>query len=297
MTAILLCLLFPLADDPKTEALAKAMLPTYVREAADYTIAVESAPKQPLKLKREPVFEWSNPAPEGLQQGVVFVWLRDGRPAAVGSVFSHAHLKPAGRKVVHELHALDPVKLLVTRPEGSLNEWVPRAGLGRKELADAPAPAATAGGRLLQMKRLAQEFTGHEFDGGGKRGELRVLPAPLYRYPEAKSGVTDGALFTLVSTTGTDPEVLLLIEARLDDGVTRWEYACARFSDWSLHVQRKGKDTWSSVRGEDNAFLHDALHLYRLYGDKVVNLDGKLLARIRTTDAVSWGEVVPVGDK
>ena len=297
MTALLLCLLVPWADDAPADALAKTMLPTYVREASDYAIAIETAPTKPLELKKEPIFEWSNPAREGLQQGVVFLWLRDGRPAAVGSVFSHPHEKPAGRKLVHELHALDPVKLLVGRPKGSLNEWVPQAGLERKELADAPAPASTAGGRLLQMRRLAQEFTGHQFDRDGKRGELRLLPAPLFRYPEAKSGVTDGALFTLISTTGTDPEVLLLIEAREAEGKARWEYACARFSDWDLHVQRKGKDTWSSVRGGENAFLHDPLHLYRLYGDKVVSLDGKLLARLRTTDAVAWGEVFPVGDK
>src|SRR5262249_14652448 len=141
-------------------------------------------------------------------------------------------------------------------------------------------PAATRGARLVQMRRLAQEFTGYEInrDREDKRGELRLLPAPLYRYPAAKKGVVDGALFTLVSTVGTDPEVLLLIEAREEGGKTRWEYACGRFSNWDLHVQRKGKEFWSSVRSETNTFLHDPLHLYRIYADKVVRLDGKLLA-------------------
>ena len=297
MTAFLLCLLLPWADDAPAEALAKTMLPTYVREAAEYAIAVESAPKQALDFKKEPVFEWSNPTREGVQQGVVFLWLRDGRPAALGCVFSEPEGRHRGRKVMHEFHALDPEKLLVTRPKGALNEWVPQAGLGRKELADAPAPAATAAGRLLQMRRLAQEFTGHETDGDGKRWELRLLPAPLYRYPEAKAGVTDGALFTLVSTAGTDPEVLLLIEAREEKGVIRWEYACGRFSDRSLYVQRKEKDIWSSVRGESNTFLHDPLHLFRVYPDKVVGLDGKLLARVRASEKVWWGEFLPPDDK
>ena len=74
----LLCLLLlaPAADEP-IDALAKKMLPVYVREASDYSIAVESAPNKPLELKKEPVFEWSNPVRSGLQQGVVFVWLRD----------------------------------------------------------------------------------------------------------------------------------------------------------------------------------------------------------------------------
>jgi hypothetical protein len=283
------------ADD----GLAKKMLPIYVKEAAEYSIAVESAPGKELELKREPVFEWSNPVRERLQQGVVFLWLRDGRPAALGCIFSQPDAKLPGRRLVHEFHALDREKLLVSRSSRALNEWKPQAGLERKELPDAGEPAATAGARLVQMRRLAQQFTGHEINTNeeGKRVELRLLPAPLYRYPPARNGVVDGALFALVSTDGTDPEVLLLLEAREGDGKTRWEYACGRFSDWHLHVQRKDREIWSSVRSETNAFLHDPLHLYRLYPDKVVSLDGKVLAWLRATDKISWGEVFPVDEK
>ena len=48
---------------------------------------------------------------------------------------------------MHEFHALDPEKLLVTRPKDALNEWKPEAGLARKELTDAPAPADDRRGR------------------------------------------------------------------------------------------------------------------------------------------------------
>jgi hypothetical protein len=185
---------------------------------------------------------------------------------------------------------------LVNRPN-ALNEWKPQAGLARSELPAAGAPAATPGARLLQMKRLAQEFTGHEVDQDGKRWDLRLLPAPLYRYPAAKSGVIDGAIFTLVSNAGTDPEVLLLLEAREEGGKTRWEYACGRFSDRNLYVQRKEKEIWTSVRSETDTRGHDTLHLYRLYGDKVVSVEGKVLARMRSTEKIWWGEEVPVDDK
>jgi hypothetical protein len=292
----ILSLFLVLAADDPVENLAKNMLPIYVKEAAEYTMAVESAPKQELEFKKEPVFNWSNPTRSGLQQGVVFLWLRDGRPAALGSIFSQPEEKLPGRRIIHEFHALDREKLLVDRPDAS-NEWKPQAGLARKELTDAAAPAATAPARLVQMRRLAQEFTGFELDQEGKRWELRLLPAPLYRYPSAKTGVIDGALFTLVSTAGTDPEVLLLIEAREEGGKKRWEYACGRFSDRNLRVQRKGQEVWSSIRNETNTFLHDPLHLYRLYADKVVSMDGKLLARVRATEKVWWGEIIPAGEK
>jgi hypothetical protein len=177
------------------------------------------------------------------------------------------------------------------------NQWKPQAGLARKELPDSGKPAATTGARLLQMRRLAQEFAGHSVDRDMKRWELRLLPTPLYRYPAAKTGVVDGALFALVSNAGTDPEVLLLIEAREVDGKLRWEYACGRFSDWELHVERKDKEVFASVPSDTNVFAHDPQHLYRIYQDKVVTTDGKLLARIRQTAKMPFGELIPVEDK
>ncbi len=296
MAPLGLALLLTVAADPD-DGLAQKMLPIYVKEASDYSITVESAPKQPLELKKEPVFEWTNPSRQGLQQGVLFLWLRDGRPSALGCIFSQPHDKPAGRQVIHEMHALDPEKLIVRRPQGVLNEWKPQAGLARKELADAPTPAATPAARLLQMRKLAQEFSGHEIDSEGKRWDLRLLPAPLYRYPEAKSGVIDGALFTLVSNAGTDPEVLLLIEAREVEGKLRWEYALGRFSDRDLFVERNGKEVWSLVRSDSNTFNNDPQHLYRVYADKVVSPEGKLLARVQATPEVWWGKVIPVDEK
>ncbi len=286
-------LLLVLAADDPGEGLAKKMLPIYVQEVESYSLAVESAPARPLELKREPVFEWLNPA-RSTQQGAIFLWLRDGRPAALACIFSSPHERLPGRRINHELHALDPEKLLVKRD--GYNQWKPRAGLERKELPDAGTPAATAGARLLQMRRLAQEFTGHSIDRDGQRWELRLLRTPLYRYPPAKSGVVDGALFALMSSAGTDPEVLLVIEAREADGKLRWEYACGRFSDLELNVQRKGKEVFTSVPGPTNPFSHDPLHLYRIYPEKVVTPEGKLIARLR--QPTEEGEVViPVRDK
>jgi hypothetical protein len=289
-------LLLLVAADPG-DSLAKKMLPIYAKEAADYSLAVESDPKSELELKKEPVFEWSNPVRSGLQQGVVFLWLRDGRPAALGNVYSQPEDRPKGHRIIHELHALDRDKLVVSRTKPAFNEWKPRAGLERKEIPDAGAPAATSGPRLAQMRRLAQEFSGYTLNKEGQRWELRLLPTPLYRYPSAKAGVVDGALFTLVSTAGTDPEVLLLIEAYKKDGKIRWEYACGRFSDWELHVQHKDKEIFSSVPSETNPFSHGPLHLFRVYPDKIVTREGKLLARVRQTAEYQYGQVIPVNEK
>jgi hypothetical protein len=291
-----LTLLLVLAADEPVESLAKKMLPIYIKEAAEYSMAVANAPTKELELKKEPVYEWTNPSRSSLQQGVIFLWLRDGRPAALGSIFSQQDTVLPGRRIMHEFHALDSEKLLVSRPH-ALNEWKPKAGVVRKPLPDAGTPATTAGTRLIQMRRLALEFGGYEIDNEGMRYELRVLPAPLFRYPPAKDGVVDGAIFTIVSTEGTDPEVWLLLEAREEGGTAHWDYALCRFSNRDLYVQRKDKEVWSSVRSKTDLVAHDALHLYRLYGDKVVSLGGKLLARVRETPRIWWGEAIPVDEK
>jgi hypothetical protein len=287
-----LSLFLVLAANGPADSLSKQMLPIYVKEAETYSLAVESAPDRPLELQKEPVFEWLNPA-RNTQQGALFLWLHDGRPAALACIFSSPHEKLPGRRINHELHALDAEKLIVKRDE--YNQWKPQAGLARKELPDAPPPAATPGARLLQMRRLAQEFTGHVIDRDAQRWELRLLSTPLFRYPPAKTGVVDGALFALMSSAGTDPEVLLVIEAREEGGKLRWEDACGRFSDLELRVQRRGKEVYASIPSETNPFAHDPLHLYRIYSEKVVTPEGKVLARIRQTPR---GELlIPAEDK
>lgn len=281
-----------LGADDSLESLSKWLKPIYVKEVAEYAIAVESAPDKPLQLKQESIFECVNPA-RSAQHGAVFLWLRDGRPAALACIYSASRPQLGGRLIMHELHALDPEKLLVKREE--YNQWKPQAGLVRKELLDATSPAGTPGARRVQMRQLAQEFSGFSIDRDGKRWELRLLPTPLYRYEPAKTGVVDGALFALMSNDGTDPEVLLVIEASEDHGRMRWEYACGRFSDWDLHVSRKGKEVYTSVRSDSNPFAHDPLHLYRIYPEKVVSPEGKLLARVRQSP--TGRQIVPIKDK
>jgi hypothetical protein len=291
---ITLSLLLTLISADSDDGLSKKMLPIYIKEAEGYTLSVESESSRTLGLRREPIFEWLNPVRRDTH-GAIFVWLRDGRPAALGNIFSHPPDRPPGRQIRHELLVLDPEKLLVKRD--GYNQWNPQAGLSRKELSESGMPATSRRTRLVQMRRLAQEFTGQSIDYDGKRWEPRLLPAPLYRYPEAKNGVVDGALFALMSTAGTDPEVLLLIEAKEAGGKLHSEHACGRFSDWQLHVHRKDKEVFASVPDAQNTSSHDPLHLYRTYPERIVTPDGKLLARIRRTPQSPWGIIIPEKEK
>jgi hypothetical protein len=90
------------------------------------------------------------------------------------------------------------------------------------------------------MRVLSREF--RAFLDTKRQSELRLLTQPLYRYETQRSDLTDGALFAFVQTT--DPEVLLVIEARPLEGKPTWHYGLARMSMVNLRARHKDRDIW-----------------------------------------------------
>jgi hypothetical protein len=111
---------------------------------------------------------------------------------------------------------------------------------------DAPAPADKPAGRDRQARRLAERFSAELVDRKSERFRLRLLTTPLYRHDTIDSPLSlGGALFAFCQQT--DPELLLLIEARKSGAGYRWEYAVAGFSDMDLYLQLDGHEVWRDV--------------------------------------------------
>jgi hypothetical protein len=128
--------------------------------------------------------------------------------------------------------------------------WAPRDGIEWKDFPEAPEPVATRSGRLSQLRQLASRFRGESVDDTtGQKWELRLLRQPLFRYDlpqqegETIARVLDGGLFTLAS--GTDPEILILVEARESGGGRHWHWALGRFSDRPLTAWLDDRQVWS----------------------------------------------------
>ncbi len=256
-------------NEQAAKAKRQWLLELHTKDAASYSIYRDEKRTQKLELSREPVYRWTNPTRVGGQVGEVFVWTYRGRPEVVGSIFSHP--SGDGRRVMcHELHSLSLAVLVVDRQASE--QWVPQAaGVDLKPLEGAPPPARTAALRLVQMRGLAREFSGKSLSDEGQTWELRLLPQPLYREESTDPDVLEGALFTLVSSAGTDPEIILLIEARKSpSGGHQWVFGAARFSDMNLWLNHKGKEVWTSIRSEENTFNHDAKHRFRFYQDRFI---------------------------
>jgi hypothetical protein len=253
--------------DGPDKAKSRRLLELHTDDAASYSIYRDAERTQKLELRREPVYRWTNPTRVGGQVGEVFVWTFRGRPEVVGSIFSHP-TSDGQRIMCHELHSLSLAVLVVDRKASE--QWVPQApGVDLKPVDGAPKPAATPTLRLAQMRSLAREFSGKS-SGDGQTWELRLLPQPLFRYESTDPEVLDGALFALVSSAGTDPEIILVLEARAGQVGPQWVFGAARFSDMSLWLNHKNREVWSSIRSDENTFYHDAKHRFRFYQDRAI---------------------------
>lgn len=249
-----------------SEKVKQKLLELHLRDARDYEITLDDAKTRPCRLREQPVYVWTNPGRSGGQQGAVFVWTFEGRPEVVGTIFSHP--ENGQRVLCHEFHSLSESTIVPTHPGSQV--WQPRAGIVPRALAGAPVPADSARQRQFQLRNLAREFSAGSQDEHGTTWELRLLPKELIRYESREQGVIDGALFVLATSLGTDPEIILGLEARETKAGPQWHFIAARFSDLNLHLKYKDDEVWSSIRGGENSFDHDPQHLFRFYRDKIV---------------------------
>jgi hypothetical protein len=119
---------------------------------------------------------------------------------------------------------------------------------------DCDAPARTPQLRLVQLRKIARDrFTSYSDDDE----QLRLLPQPIYRYDEFPDNVIDGAIFSFAE--GTDPETLVIFEARLVENTKQWFYAFASQTSGGVDGRLDGKAVW------DNSELGDSfrIHLFR----------------------------------
>jgi hypothetical protein len=220
---------------------------SFLRAAKRYAMRLEKD-DEALKLVDKPVLRWGNQARDN-DDGAVFVWTRRGRPQAVAAIFL------IGERTMHELCSLAEAPLKTTWGENS-PAWRPaRAGVVFRKVPGAPAPAETGRARLTQMRTMAGDFTAAtsappDYGGGRSHGELRLLPQPLFRNEGESPVALDGALFTFAF--GTDPEVLLMLEARKTPAGPLWHYAAAPFTDFEIQLKYKGDPVWSEPLAQES---------------------------------------------
>lgn len=187
----------------------------------------------PVKIIDAPLLRYGNPAARiVIPDATVWAWGQTGRPVAMAS------LDDKDLEIVS--FSDGPLTLLAK----SGLKWSPaKSQMTWNVVPESPVPGDTPVVRARQMKEISRRFTatGHYPDSGDI--ELRLLDRHLHRYSDAAAGIVDGAIFSLVG--GTNPEVLLLLEARKSStNSPQWYYGITRLSGGRLEAKLDDRLVW-----------------------------------------------------
>lgn len=197
-------------------------------------------------LNPEPVLNWDDLV-RGHHHGTLWVWGTKGRPAAIIEMYTTNFSKTLKDWPGNVVHSLAPEPL---RSEGPLRwVWAPdRPGFVPKPLEGVTDFAATSRLRRLQMRSLAKRFASNE-SWNGDRSELRLLTTPILLYESEKEGILDGGLFVFVHG-GTNPEVVLILEAIERNQEKYWQFGCVRLGHAQEQVTFDEREVWSVEKYE-----------------------------------------------
>ncbi|HJZ60284.1 MAG TPA: hypothetical protein VKE74_35400, partial [Gemmataceae bacterium] len=138
-------------DDPLREKEAPNPLrEQYQLAAKKYEFFLDKDRKVPLTFEPKAVFSW---AQDDDWSGDVFVWTANGRPQVIGCILSGPG--KTERLAFHEFHTLSPDPLGPAEMTAKYR-WAPEAGVEFRKLDG--VPAATAAGRLPQMRAISRDL-------------------------------------------------------------------------------------------------------------------------------------------
>jgi hypothetical protein len=228
-----------ISDSQRAEHLA------HMKEVASSIrlLAKSTNPDSAVELKQEPLLRYTDNTRFNYES-TLWIWASGGRPTALVAVEYYPR-HPKGPRWLYEVASLSTQRIAAQR-EPDLRWTAKEPGLKLRPLDDAKPIAEKATRRLSQMKEMCRRFTANESAVVEGRVELRLLSSPLYRYIDAEAGVVDGAIFAFAN--GTNPEVLLVLEANDNKDSPPWHYALVQMTGGAVSVELDGKEIWQ--RGE-----------------------------------------------
>jgi len=208
------------------------------------------------KLIAKPLAHYTD-QPRRCVDATLWGWLADGKLVAVCKIEKYDFPQPE-MVWLYCFGSLAPE--LIDAEWTDLNrKWSARKpGIEMQPITEALKPAEGAVARLRQLKEIAGRFqavitTDPKAD---VKQEMRLLPHPIYRYEKPAGEILDGAVFGM-TTNGTNPDAMLLIELhRQDGGPPAWKFAIAGMTSGALAFKLDNREVWSR-KGEDNTGSYD----------------------------------------
>jgi hypothetical protein len=241
ITSVVGCVAAPVWADESTESREaaedyRAQLLAEMQSLAQQTKVSREGRTHQLKLADKPIFRYDD-QPRRFIDATMWVWTDGGRPVAFQKIEAVEYGDTAAPNSRWQFcFASTAQDRLVVDWSEKRNFRSTEPGIAFAPLSAAPAVAEGSIQRKRQARDLARQFTGRIVTSPKTNTvqQMRLLTTPLFEYIDPTTKEFRGSVFGL-STNGTNPDVLIVLEAREEQvrggaGRLAWHFAPARMT-------------------------------------------------------------------
>ena len=245
--ALAMLLFVSTCQGEENEEQQRAQLLEQMRSLAEHTTVNFATSERRIEFVRNPVFRYAD-QPRQFIDATLWVWTDAGRPAAFQKIeameFADKETQPPLWQFCFASVSQD---LLVAQwPEGRPFRST-EPGVSFQALAETPAVATDNNKRKRQAREIVRNFSARIVTNPKENTtqEMRLLTTPIFDYHDPKTGEFRGAVFGL-STNGTNPDVLIVLEVRGEEGKLGWHFAPARMTSGAVTLTYGDAKVWET---------------------------------------------------
>jgi hypothetical protein len=229
-------------EKEKNERDRARMLKQMTDLAAEAKLILKNAQREP-KLVPQPVFRYDD-QPRRFIDATMWVWTDRGRPVAFEKVEAMIHRDTGEAQWGYCFTSVTEDQVAIRWNE-SHNYHSKEAGINFQPLEGAPEVFEKESQQKRQARDLAKGLSARVVidPKNNVTQEMRLLTTPVYEYTDEKTKEYAGAVFAL-STNGTNPDLLVLLEPREAGGKTKWHIAPARMTSGGVTLSFRDKKVW-----------------------------------------------------
>lgn len=216
-----------------------------MRELAKATEVRSADSDKPAQLVEDPVFRYDD-QPRRFIDATMWIWTDGLRPVACQKIEARLHQNTGIPQWGYCFTSLSSRKLSVKWSVERSYEST-ESGIAFQVLPGAPVPASRSAERKRQMRELARGFSGRILINPrtNESAEIRLFTTPIFEYADEETKLLSGAVFGF-ETNGTNPDLLVLLEARGEPERPRWEFAPARMTTGGITLNYREEQVWEA---------------------------------------------------
>jgi hypothetical protein len=231
------------ADDKAVRVERRAELLKQMKGLAEASDVRFADTDKPAKLVAAPVFRYDD-QPRRFIDATMWIWTDGVRPVACQKVEARWHFDTNKPEWGYCFTSLSP-DLIAARWSKDRAWRSTAAGIEFQPVARADAPGTSTAARRRQAREIARGFACRMLVNPRteETAEMRLLTTPIYEYSDPDSKLLLGAVFGF-EMNGTNPDLLVLIEARGEADKLSWHFAPARMTTGGLTLKYAEKVVW-----------------------------------------------------